>query len=397
MTVRLAKSTNTGMTWPTLSGTAGDLTTLMDALLVNGSNTISISSITRSGTTATVNTAVAHGISSVSTTPASERRVLHAGLDQAEYNGEFTATYVDSDTYTIEVSGSPATPATGTGLARRPPCGWATAFTAANKRSYRAATGNRHYCRIVDDGTTSAAYGRIVGYETMSDVDTGTALFPTAAQVSGGLWIHKSSTANATTRPWCFIGDEVRWYLFVDYDSNATPFGAALATFFGEIVSYKSGDAYHTMAIGSASATPANSNNVNHVKAPSATSATEGNYIVRGHAQTGTSLNVLKLGQITTVATNVATSGGSAQPLTYPSPASGGLYTARMVIADTTAVLRGEVPGCWTIYHNRPATNYDTWSGVGANAGRTFMQVNTGGNSVTASAGCVALEVSDTW
>jgi hypothetical protein len=67
----------------------------------------SVSSITRSGTTATVNTAVPHTLSDGDP-------VLMAGADQSEYNGIFQVQYVDADTFTIEVSGSPATPATGT-------------------------------------------------------------------------------------------------------------------------------------------------------------------------------------------------------------------------------------------------------------------------------------------
>jgi hypothetical protein len=64
------------------------------------------SSITRSSTTATV-TAVDHGFST-------GQKVVIYGAEQAAYNGAFTITVVDDDTFTFTVSGSPATPATGT-------------------------------------------------------------------------------------------------------------------------------------------------------------------------------------------------------------------------------------------------------------------------------------------
>lgn len=63
-------------------------------------------SITRSGTTATV-THAAHGFST-------NQKVLIRGADQSEYNGVKQITVSGADTYTFTVSGSPATPATGT-------------------------------------------------------------------------------------------------------------------------------------------------------------------------------------------------------------------------------------------------------------------------------------------
>ncbi|MDO8629392.1 MAG: hypothetical protein Q7R41_02770, partial [Phycisphaerales bacterium] len=62
--------------------------------------------ITRSGTTATA-TAVGHGL-------INGKQALIKGADQAEYNGVFTVTVTGSDTFTYTVTGTPATPATGT-------------------------------------------------------------------------------------------------------------------------------------------------------------------------------------------------------------------------------------------------------------------------------------------
>jgi hypothetical protein len=62
-------------------------------------------SITRVGTTATV-TVTNHGFRHGDT-------VLHAGADQADYNGSFTIALLDANRYTIEVVNAPATPATG--------------------------------------------------------------------------------------------------------------------------------------------------------------------------------------------------------------------------------------------------------------------------------------------
>lgn len=67
----------------------------------------SVSSITRSGTTATVTTSTAHGLSDGDP-------VTIAGANQAAYNGTFQIKYVSTVAFTIEVAGSPTTPATGT-------------------------------------------------------------------------------------------------------------------------------------------------------------------------------------------------------------------------------------------------------------------------------------------
>jgi len=72
-----------------------------------------ISSLTRSTTTATA-TSTAHGYTT-------GNKVNIRGAAQSEYNGDFTITVVDADTFTYTVSGSPATPASGTILANKGP------------------------------------------------------------------------------------------------------------------------------------------------------------------------------------------------------------------------------------------------------------------------------------
>ena len=66
-----------------------------------------VSSITRSGTTATVTTATAHGFTT-------GQKVVISGATQADYNGAFTVTVTSSTVFTYTVANSPTTPATGT-------------------------------------------------------------------------------------------------------------------------------------------------------------------------------------------------------------------------------------------------------------------------------------------
>ena len=68
---------------------------------------VSVSSITRSGTTATVTTGAAHGL-------ATGDYVRIAGAVETDYYGTFAVTITNASVFTVTVSGSPDTPATGT-------------------------------------------------------------------------------------------------------------------------------------------------------------------------------------------------------------------------------------------------------------------------------------------
>lgn len=66
-----------------------------------------ITSITRSSSTATVTTTAPHGL-------ATGDVVVVSGATETEYNGDFSITVTGASTFTYAVSGTPATPATGT-------------------------------------------------------------------------------------------------------------------------------------------------------------------------------------------------------------------------------------------------------------------------------------------
>lgn len=78
-----------------------------DAASVIAANSSSISSLTRTGTTATAVTTSEHLLATGMT-------VTISGADQTDYNGSVEIVVVDATTFTYTVSGSPTTPATGT-------------------------------------------------------------------------------------------------------------------------------------------------------------------------------------------------------------------------------------------------------------------------------------------
>lgn len=125
--------------------------------------TTSITSITRASTTATATTNAAHGY-------ATGKKVTIAGASQTEYNGEVIVTVTGATTFTYTVSGSPATPATGTITA-----------TAYYLRDY--ATDNMVFARIHGDAAIAARAtyscdglimgGLYWGFRRVIDIDGG--------------------------------------------------------------------------------------------------------------------------------------------------------------------------------------------------------------------------------
>ncbi len=93
-----------GTIWQTTSGEEYEV--------INGSYIIqdqffNVSSLTRSGSIATAITSTPHNF-------AVNIDVTTVGADQTEYNGTFTITAVTADTFSYIITGTPATPATGT-------------------------------------------------------------------------------------------------------------------------------------------------------------------------------------------------------------------------------------------------------------------------------------------
>jgi len=106
-----AEITVTGATTFTYSVSGSPVTPATGSFMFAGlCETVQIASITRSGSTATVTTSSAHRM-------ASNEVVTISGASQSEYNITATITVTSGTTFTYVVSGSPATPATGTMLA----------------------------------------------------------------------------------------------------------------------------------------------------------------------------------------------------------------------------------------------------------------------------------------
>ena len=190
---------------PTLNGVAGALIGVLDACLVNGFNLKTIDSLTVAAGVATASVGGGHGYEP-------ETVVLIAGASPAGLNGAKRILSTTTNTFTFAAAGLGDQTATGAITAKLAPAGWEKVFSGTNKAVYRSldVTGTRMYLRVDD---TAAQFARVVGYEAMTDVDTGVNRFPTEAQRSGGFWWCKASNATATARGWTLFADSRTFYL----------------------------------------------------------------------------------------------------------------------------------------------------------------------------------------
>lgn len=370
---------------PVLTGQAGKLVDLLTGCLVNG-YTASVTSITRSGSTATATAAAPHNL-------ITGQSVTIAGAVEGGYNGTFTVTVTGATTFTYAVGGTPASPATGTITFLRIAAGWTKPLTGTNKAAFRQGAGsNGFYVRVQDDAPVSATDARVRGFKSMSDVDTGSELFPTVAQAANGLFCRKSSSADATARSWVLAADARTFYLFVlTAGADQTP-TAYRAFGFGEFYSLLPADEWRCFIA---------ARNTENSTAPSvdcldiisgSVAATNNNWVARSYTGTGASLNINKHGDRARNSSTTTLLG----EVPYPNPINGAFYLSRVWLLEPASTpvnaLRGRLRGFWHWLHPiAGVADTDVLLGTGELAGKTFIVVKESGG-----AGLYIIETSDT-
>jgi hypothetical protein len=228
---------------PQISGQAGTRDAVLYACLASGFGSMILDSITQSGGVATATRATGLNLAD-GVLPT--RAVTISGANEAAYNGEFLAYDITATTFKFAIDPAAPASATGTLTAKAASAGWAREFTDTYKSVYRPTdmTGSRPYLRIDD---SNDRYALVRGYEAMDDVDTGTGPFPTEAQMADGLYWGGSNVASAATRPWILIVDAFGFYLFVAWSTSWPNYEPS---YFGDIISFKPGDAYRGAIIG---------------------------------------------------------------------------------------------------------------------------------------------------
>lgn len=385
---------NTDSGAPTLDNTIGDITALLDAVLVEGYPLSTATQLTYSAGKVNVNK-TAHGMSVDDITTVS-------GADQDEYNGKVQVTdVVDADNFKyVPLTAPGVTPATGTiqfsNHGGKPGLGWQLVFTATDKRVYRPRYGNRFYWRI---DQVAAYNARTRGFETMSDVDNGTGPFPTVAQMASGVWMQLTNNA-AGARNWYLYGTDT----FFVFGSDNTGGNVYHGYFYGDYHTYKSGDIYNTF-LGGRNADQVNPNNNETFFLARGMAAAAGYFSPRSYTQTGSSIGMGLLedlgrhnnplsgnGSVGAVANDAG-----ALYMPYPSAVDGGLHLNKPFVWDSLGGIRGHLRGVWWVCHHYPfmvgVAPFDTFTGSDGLSGKTFVIVPCW---YATHSGCAALEISDT-
>jgi len=330
--VRVYQSTDTGA--PAVSGTAGALITLLDACLQGGYGSVTLDSLIVASGIATCTKSAGHGFTALGTVGPVIRI---AGATPSSLNGDWRITVSSATVFTFTTTAINDQTATGTITAIRAPLGFSKSFSGTNKAAYRSndITGTRLSLRVDDSGAGSAQYSRVRGYETMSDVDTGTGLYPTDAQVSGGGYWYKSSLANSTARAWAIAGDSRGFALFLNTDGMTNH---NVSYFFGDIASDHAADAYCSLLIAGEAAN-ANTTFQSY-------SSSTGHFMARAYTQIGTAIKPIKYGHIINSENGMGYAGAG-----YPNPGNNFFLCGQVDVWDSSAAARGVFPGLYSPLH----------------------------------------------
>lgn len=367
MTVQVFKSTDYGA--PTFTSAANSVPNILDMCLVQGYNAVNISSLTRNGTTITAVTSIAHNLTLNHQT---YRIITISGANESGYNGNFKITaaqIINITTFTYEIATTPASPATGGSLTvKTASAGWTKVFTNNTSQSvFKQPVGsNGFYLNVYDTGSTVGGWG-CKGFETMSDLNTGTNPMPAAA------WLGTyRDTAAAQT--WILITNGKFFYFL----HNTTSYGYWIWCF-GDFPSFSvNADIYNTCLIADTYSTQT----CNFMQFNSVT----GHYVFRDVAQTG---NAFMFGCYSDSATPTFMGVGY---LPYPDTVRNALMVASVYIHSSQG-RRGVLPGILNPLHSsRCFADFDVIVGVGDYAGKLFLA-----KYIFSSSSWALFEISDTW
>lgn len=361
------------------SNAIGGLIPVLDEVLVNGRGLLTASGVVIAGGVCTMTFPTAHS-GEVGTV------ILVSGATSStSINGEQRITAKAGNSISFATAEANASPS-GTITAKIAALGWTKVFTGTNKAVYKpsdpAATGC--YLRVDDTAATNA---RVSGFETMSDVDTGTGQFPTAVQLSGGMYWMKSTI-------WAVVGDGRGFYLMMGAATNPL----YSVEFFGDIVSDKPGDAYACALFGASASQTGNSTNTQCISWVAGPTSNYHGYMPRSYTAVG---GAIATGRYVAPWPNTASnySGTGPGDHVYPNGADNSLRPAVQFVVSNNSV-RGTLPGCYAFFQNgvnAAFNNLDTIAGAGDLAGRVLRMFRSGSPSGSSTNGTIACDVTGPW
>lgn len=265
--------------------------------------------------------------------------------------------------------------------------GWTKVFSGTNTAAYKAPSGNQ-VCFSVDD--TGAQTARIRPFEQSTGPLTGYGQIPSELAFPGGHYQWKSTTSDATQRPYIFWANSRAFYFvtFINAIYQLTALGDGVSVVSGDTGIHNSFFLANTTAAPSASATP-----FLLWGYVAWTTTVGGHYLFRswnklpGAVPSGKLPDMLEHRNIGTDLGN----GGRA----YPDPIRGGLVMSRIYFYENPFGPRIYLPGVMVPCHVRSyfpiGTTFTVPANGGSHAGRSY-EVVYGAND-----GAMLIETSDTW
>ncbi len=335
MTVTIYRFSDTGA--PALSGTSGDLITVLDACLVGSGG-------------------IAYG-----STPSSGWTKSFSGTNAAVYR---------------QGSGS-------------------------NQFYFRVNDSGSALGADESGGSAGAKTARLRGYESMSALSTGSNPFPTTAQEAAGTIIRKSVSADTVTRPWIIFADQRTVYLYIITGDNATSWhGTMFGEFYSFKTSDNYRCAIigrQTTQEGNGTA----NQEVMDVVTDVVGGTIAGHWITRDASGSVGAIAAGKHQNTSVMWINVqgAISAGNGG-ITFRNPPDHRVYIFPVILSHTVGgnTARGRLRGWWHFGHfSSVLSDGDTFTGTGSLAGKTFYIVKRTPNTLNSVGGVYCMEISNTW
>jgi hypothetical protein len=364
---------------PVLSGTAGTLISVLDACLVNGFGSVTINTLVVASNVATATVSAGHLLAMVgSTGPV----IRIEGATPAGLNGDWRVTVTSLTTFTFATTGITDQTATGTISAKRAPAGFSKAFSGTNKAAYRADSiqSTRSFLRVDDTPNYSAA---CIGFTDIPDqaaFNAGTGQDPFPATSNYGL--SRSNYTTATANSWVLFSDGSTFYIHNNVGNTAY---YAMGGF-GDIISLKSGDNFKCMLAKSVSSTGGTNANAGGDSSLMSASQSISMVMPKSYTQFGSAVVVRTSARWTTVY--------GQSSLLYPDLVSNSLLLSTITVQESTAIIRGLLPGLYAPFNNFANNNHHkvVVENITELPGRTLMLL--AGQTTN---GCVAVDITGPW
>lgn len=277
----------------------------------------------------------------------------------------------------------PSGDGSGNAYGSKPCAGWSKQFSGTNKAVYRAAAGSttRFSYRVLDDGSgaVGARDAALRGFRTMSDVDTGTAPFPTTSDRPNGTSLGKSTALNSNPVQWFILASGQTFVMGVLV-------GRWQVAYVGEFDSFTPSDALNAVVIGAAAGSTPDGFSASQIagiyQTVNAAATDWGNdhgvAIAGNSGQGATCVNgSLMHSSGVFCPTDTGSNGDDGWgKLPRVNPADGAVYTADILVNEygTPWGTRGKLRGVYAMPHKGTLwDDQETYSGAGDLAGKEFL------------------------